>query len=294
MTLTELLADFYSKARETSSNTFFTSANVTNWLNEGYYDLLARVNWPFLQREVIKTPVYTTFTSYNSGTLTIVVGSASNMFAGQYLWVQEGDVIERVTISSISGTSIVVESPGLVYTFTTSAIVASGHVQGVASSDGIVQVEYEYVTASDRKGECLTLINDDDFRKEHSRIETVSTPTHYYIMGKTTGDTADNIILYPIPDSASYRIRVFYRTRPSVLSGASDSPVFPAIYHHLLTYYALSIGVAIDGDLELAGRYYNIYSTKRERMVQNLCGEYNGQLPVFEDGLGSELPEFRW
>lgn len=78
-------------------------------------------------------------------------------------------------------------------------------------------------------------------------IYGTATPTVYTVY-------ASQILLFPIPDdSGSNNIKIFYSANPTDMSGDSDEPSLPLIYHNALVDYALTQAYMLDEDWNAAG-----------------------------------------
>jgi hypothetical protein len=82
---------------------------------------------------------------------------------------------------------------------------------------------------------------------------------------------AGRIEVWPLPTTPT-TLHVEYPAPPSLLAGASDEPVFPEQYHHILVEGALQRAYLDDGNLEQAAVHADQYGSILGNMLLDLVG----------------------
>ena len=119
MNFLQLQNRVYSLLQESATNTAFPIGTVKMWINEGYRYICGVMDWSFLYEDAVMTLARTTCSNAGNSTgTTLYVNSSSGFSAGQVILVNNKVVYEEVRISSISGSTITLQSPGLQHVYT--------------------------------------------------------------------------------------------------------------------------------------------------------------------------------
>lgn len=203
MNFQELQTTFYDMFSESSTNARFNTTKVKYWLNEGYRIILSEIKKNDNDKQVIRKNVYTLCSDAGTSTgTTLYVDSVSGMQKAQYLIVSDGTTFERVQISSISGTTVTLISPGLVGSYTDGDFVSSNQVWLPGNFNEIYSVICEELTTTVHAGQVLNQTT--QIRNEiiNPIINSKAMPTSYYIdgadlfYGTITAESGTNITAF--------------------------------------------------------------------------------------------------
>jgi hypothetical protein len=275
----------YVKMQESSSNTAFPLASIKSWINEGYRDICSVTQWPFLFEESVKTCVYTSCSNAGTSTgTTLYSDSNTNMYSGQKLIVNTGNVYEEADISTCTTATITLTSPGLQGSYTDGDVISGRAIQKPTDLYKILVVRAQKI--SDGIQSVNTLVRN-EIREERVIYPagSIGTPSNYF-------ETNDSIMLYPSPDYA-YRIIIEYLKTPADLSSDADTPIFPARYHQLLEWHAIANCYEKDENTEMANYYMQKYQSGLIKMQADYSKKYDG-LTNFRLSGDEDLPTFSW
>lgn len=141
-------------------------------------------------------------------------------------------------------------------------------------SDAIAVKDAWFVDSSDDVTD-LEEVLERSFRQSNPGFEDdAGNPTQYFI--RITTSTADNLEMgiNPVPNSASGTIYYDYFAQATDLSGSSDEP-FEGLhhllpYHDALIYYVTAKILLIEGVIDRASSWYQVYNATVEIMRKRL------------------------
>ena len=147
------------------------------------------------------------------------------------------------------------------YEFTT---IAGQPFYSMASDMEIEFIEYVGVTTD-------TTVTVNSYFREYEYESDMNKILSGYKYGVTPG--GENLILYPIPDTTGYNVRVIYYKRPALLSG-DDLTATPGIEEdwQIILVYAAIIEIAGSGDnpdIAIVNNYTRKYNDIMEQILQS-------------------------
>jgi len=294
MTLTEMLASFYLKINESSTNTRFSSAFVTELLNEGYKKIcqFRNIPWNWLIDTAKMTCVYTTVATSSTST-TLNVTSHTNIFDDQWLMVTDDDIYERVKVddSSIDGSVTLDSDFPLVNTWAADNYVLSGQLELPSDFRSAISLRAEDLESDSQDIVTLTKVSKREFDVVYNWKNSSGTPTYYYI-------DSSHLYIYPLPDD-NWNIWMDYIIMPSDLSAGSDTPAMPTMYHQMLVGFAVANALLSDTRAmnQAASGQAKYYLDKFHRDLSEMAADHNNQWNEFRSMTVSsdkDLPQFKW
>lgn len=185
MNFLELQTAFYDRFSESISNSRFNTTKVKSWLNEGYRIILSEIKKNDNDKCVKRTNVYTLCSDAGTSTgTTLYVDSNAGMQKAQFLVVSDGaDKFEQVQISSISGNTITLVSPGLVNSYTDGDYVASNQLWLPGNYNQIYSIICEELTTTAHSAAMLPRSTQIQTEVVNPIITSMAKPTSYYIDG---------------------------------------------------------------------------------------------------------------
>lgn len=276
MDLTAIQASVYRRIQESSENTAFSTTIVNDYINEGYRYVWTFQNtpWEWLIDETYKVNPYTNIADDSTDT-TAYVDAVTNMFANQWLTINNGTVYERAKISGTPATTLTLASPGLVETYEDGDEVSSNMLALPTDYFNMLDVICEDISSGLQTTMRLIKADEEEIDRLYPRI-TDGVPTHYYVRN-------GYLYIYPVPDKA-YKFELKYFKKPTALSESTDEPIFPSEYHDLLVYY--TAGQILMGDVRGNGKmsntigqnYMQKFYTRLDEMRRNQLSKPNDVL----------------
>jgi len=101
LNLSEIKASFYTNRRESSGNSIFSAAEVTQFVNDAYRDVMVRERWRFGVKDFSLTIPATAITAdYTAGGTSLTVASTAGYGKNRSIIVTDGTNFEYATISA--------------------------------------------------------------------------------------------------------------------------------------------------------------------------------------------------
>jgi len=183
MTLAELQAKVFLGLNQTSTNSRVTSAQINDWINEGYRRIIKATEIPHRIVRTMKTNFYTLCSDAGTSTgTTLYVDDASEVQAGQWIYVNNGTCYEFVKVASISENTITLESPGLVNEFTDGDYVSSNMIFLPYDFHSLAgRVRYEEISSGSQEGGYLNPLGRVTEQIRQGLIQSSGTPEGCYL-----------------------------------------------------------------------------------------------------------------
>jgi len=265
MNRAEMRTAVYQNLQETSTNTNFGTTNVNAALARAWEQIWKynNIKWEWLITETILYNPCTTVASTSTET-TLNATAVTNMDAGQWLYVIDGNVYERVKIDEINETIVTLVSPGLANSYAARCKVIGNHIFMPDDFYQLIDIFWENITETSQTIGKIEWKNAIEFFKDYPRINTEGDPSEYMFED-------DSVIIYPLPDSDNdYRFNVRYLKKPDDLADATE-PEMPERYHDLIVTFATAELCKQDGNFNKFSLYGKDFASKFKAMVNEFA-----------------------
>lgn len=191
----QLRTDLLTKLRESGTNSF-SETQQNKFLNYGKRRVNEIAHLPMNRRQIIKTVFWSECSDAGTSTgTTLYLDSVAGLTAGMDLWVNDGTNYEMVTVSSISGSTVTLVSPGLQNEYSDGDDVAGASLYLPIDCQAIEIVKV--MDLSDQEAGILAEDTERNFEIVVPYIKETGQTTHYYkgpadttTEGKTANFTA--------------------------------------------------------------------------------------------------------